>query len=164
MSSLIVVAYDDRATAEQALAVLARLQNDHVIELADAVVATRGDTGRIALHQIQSNMEMAGGLGGTMSGGLIGLIFLTPLLGMAMGCAAGALAGKGAGIDDQVIRTIGERLEQGQALLFLLVVHSTTDELIPELRPFGGDVVQTSLSGEADEALRAAMACQPAAA
>lgn len=165
MSNLIVVAYEDRATAENALETLSRLQSKHVIALADAVVATRDDQGKIMLHQSGGGVA-PGGFGGSMWGGLIGLILFVPLLGMAVGGAAGALAGKGAdvGIDDEVIKTIGGRLERGQALLFLLVVHGPIDTVIPELRQFGGDIVQTSLSNEAEEALRAAMDRLPAAA
>ena len=51
MSNLIAVAFDSRATAEEVMGTLARLQKEHSIELEDAVIVTRNDDGKVKLHQ-----------------------------------------------------------------------------------------------------------------
>ena len=158
MSNLVAVAFPDRATAEEVMATLGRLQTEHAIELEDAVVVTRDDKGKVKLHQ--SNKLAAGGaLGGALWGGLIGLIFFVPLLGMAMGAAGGALGGamtKGP-VDDDFMRSLGEKLQPGKAALIVLVRSATPDKVLPRLGNHDGKVLQTSLS-DADEAkLRAAV-------
>jgi hypothetical protein len=48
---LAVVAYPDQETAEQVLASLSELQTEGAINLADAVVVTRSEDGRVELHE-----------------------------------------------------------------------------------------------------------------
>src|SRR6185436_15901445 len=63
----------------------------HEIELDDLVIVEHRGDGKIKLHQ--PSMAGAGAAGGALWGGLIGLIFLMPLFGMAIGAASGAAAG-----------------------------------------------------------------------
>ena len=51
MSTLVVVAYDDAFQAEEVRLKLRRLQKDYLIDLEDAVVATKDDKGKVKLHQ-----------------------------------------------------------------------------------------------------------------
>lgn len=94
-----------------------------------------------------------------MWGGLIGLIFLAPLLGMAVGAASGAVAGKmtDLGVDDNFMKDLGEKLPAGGAALFLLGRSDAPDKLIERVKPYGGHVMQTSLSEEAEAHLRDAL-------
>ena len=88
-----------------------------------------------------------------MMGGLIGLLFLAPFLGMAFG----AMGVSHAPVDDDFVRQLGDRLEPGKAALIVLVRNSTPDKVLPRLGNHDGHVLQTSLS-DADEAkLRAAV-------
>ncbi|MFI0366936.1 DUF1269 domain-containing protein [Actinomadura sp. 1N219] len=158
MSDLIAVAYDDLATAEQARDKLVQLQKEHVLELADVVVVERKQNGKIKLHQAR-NLAAGGALGGAAWGGLIGLIFFMPLLGMAVGGATGAAMGAAsdAGIDDAFMRDLGDHLTPGGAALFVLVDKRNPDKAIPELAPLGGKIIQTSLSSDEEDHLRAAV-------
>jgi uncharacterized membrane protein len=67
-------------------------------------------------------------------GTLVGLLFLNPLAGLVTGAAVGAGAGalSGAlsdyGIDDDFIRSLGERIEPGACALFVLVRSVTTSK------------------------------------
>jgi uncharacterized membrane protein len=98
-----------------------------------------------------------GGAWGAMWGILIGLLFFNPLLGFMTGAAVGAgvLAGALAdyGINDDFIRSLGETLEPGTSALFVLVRRATLDKVLPELRPFGGKIIHTSLSQEQEARL-----------
>ena len=158
MSNLIAMAYPDEATAREVLATLGRLQTEHSIELEDAVIVTRSDDGKVKLHQT-ARLGAAGAAGGALWGGLIGLIFLAPLLGMAVGAAAGGAAGAltDVGVDDKFMKDLGTKLEPGRAALILLVHRSTPDKVIPQVAPFGGEVIQSSLDDEAETALRHAL-------
>ncbi|OLT37351.1 hypothetical protein BJF79_29600 [Actinomadura sp. CNU-125] len=158
MSDLIAVAYDDLPTAEQARDRLVRLQREHVVELADIAVVERKGDGKIKLHQAH-NLTAGGALGGAAWGGLIGLLFFVPLLGMAIGSATGAAIGAAtdAGVDDDFMRELGQQLAPGNAALFVLVDKRNPDKVVPELAPLGGRLLRTSLSDEEERHLRDAV-------
>jgi uncharacterized membrane protein len=158
MSNLVAIAYPDRETAEQVRRTLGEMQKERLIELEDMVIVTRDDSGKVKLHQ-STSVAGAGAAGGALWGGLIGLLFLAPLLGMAAGAAAGGLSGSLAdlGVDDRFMKDLGMRLEQGGAAVIVLVRKSTPDKVIPRITEYGGHVLQTSLSEEADQELRAAL-------
>ena len=85
MSHLVAIAYDDLDTAQQVVANIGKAQAAHEIELDDLVIVERRGDGKIKLHQ--PSLAGAGAAGGALWGGLIGLIFLMPLFGMAIGAA-----------------------------------------------------------------------------
>ena len=151
MSDLVAVAYDSEATAREVLDTLRRLQTEHVVELEDGVVVTKNEDGKIKLHQSFSPTG-AGAAGGALWGGLIGLIFLAPLLGAAIGAAAGGAAGAltDVGVDDKFMKELGQKLEPGGAALIVLVRRSTPDKVLPEIQKYGGHVLQSSLTQEAE--------------
>jgi uncharacterized membrane protein len=155
MSDLIAVGYDDVETAETVREKLLELQSRRVITLEDAVVVERTLDGKIKLHQARS-AAAAGAVGGALWGGLIGLLFFMPFLGAAVGAAAGAASGSmiDMGVDDNFMREVGEELSPGRAALFVLVVSSTPEKVIPEVAPYGGHIITTSLSSEAEAHLR----------
>jgi uncharacterized membrane protein len=164
MSTLIAVAYDDVATANTVRDKLLQLQTQHLITLEDAVVVERQQDGKVKLHQARSATG-AGAMGGALWGGLIGLIFFMPFLGAAIGAATGAMAGSAVdvGADNTFMRQVGEDLTPGKAALFVLVVSSTPEKVLPEVAPFGGHIITTNLSPEAEANLReAAQAAQSA--
>src|SRR5580700_7528314 len=102
MSDLVVIAFPTEAKAEEVRQKLLAMQKEYLIELGDAVIAVKDDKGRIKLNQLV-NTTAAGAVSGTFWGALIGLIFLMPLAGAAMGAAYGAVGGALAdiGIDDK---------------------------------------------------------------
>jgi uncharacterized membrane protein len=155
MSTLTVVAYDDVPTAERVVQTLAQLQQEHNIVIEDIVVAERKADGKVKLHQ-SHKLAAAGATGGALWGGLIGLLFLAPLLGMAVGAASGGMAGAftDIGVDDDMMKQIGEQLEPGKAAVFALTSQGNLDKVLPELAQFRGKVLQSSLSTEAEQQLR----------
>jgi uncharacterized membrane protein len=158
MSDLIAVAYPDRATAEKVRDELVRLTREHVIEIEDAVVATREGDGKVKLHQAV-NPTGTGAAGGALWGGLIGLVFLAPLLGAAIGAAAGAAGGAVAdlGIEDNLMKELGQSLPDGGAALFVLVRRVTADKVIPRIDQYGGKILRSSLSNESEQRLQEAL-------
>jgi uncharacterized membrane protein len=158
MSTLVAIAYPDVATAEQVRHEMAQATKEHLMTLEDAVVVEHRQDGKIKLHQAMSTAG-AGAAGGAVWGGLIGLIFLAPLFGMAIGAASGAAAGamSDVGVDNNFLKQVGARLEPGTAALIALGSTDARDKLLERVRPYGGEIIQTSLSTEDEERLRAAL-------
>lgn len=158
MADLIAVTFDDESTAFELRAELAKLQKEYLIDMDDVVVVTRDEKGKVKLHQAV-NLTAAGAVGGSFWGLLIGMLFLNPLLGMAVGAGAGALSGKltDIGIDDKFMKELGENLPKGGSALFTLVKRSTPDKVLERLEPFRGKgkIMRTSLSKESEDELRA---------
>jgi uncharacterized membrane protein len=162
MSDLVVVAYPDEFRAAEVLADLRRAQSEYFIDLEDAVYLTKNQDGKVKLHQ-SHDLTAVGAVGGALWGTVVGFLFLVPLLGAAVGAGIGALTASlgDYGIDDNFARSLSARLTPGSSAIAILLRSSTPDKLIPELSKFGGTVLQTSLSDEAEARLRAALAGIP---
>lgn len=158
MSTLVVIAYPDLLQAEEVRLKLRKLQRDYLIDLEDAVVATKDAGGKLKLHQAV-NLTTAGMASGGLWGALIGLIFLNPLLGFAVGAGAGALSGKLAdyGINDQFMKDLAANMTPNSSALFVLVRDSTPDKVLEEVKGTGGTILKTSLSHEDEAKLQAAL-------
>jgi len=164
MSTLIAIGYPDANTAEEVRGVLVQATKEKLVDLQDAVVVEHRSDGKIKLHQAISTTG-AGAAGGALWGGLIGLLFLAPLFGMAIGAASGAVAGKvtDAGVNDDFMKQLGAKMAPGTAALIALGSSNAPDKLLERLQPYGGDVIQTSLDHEQEERLRSSLGADAAA-
>jgi uncharacterized membrane protein len=160
MSTLVAVVFNDESTAFEMRAALARMQKQYLLEMEDAVVVTRDQRGKTQLHQAV-NLTAAGAAGGAFWGMLIGLLFLNPLLGAAIGAGAGALSGKfkNLGLDNKMMKDIGDSLTPGSSALFVLLRKVTADKVLDGLKQFAGKgrVFQTSLDKDDENSLREAL-------
>ena len=160
MSTLIVVGYQDIHKAEEVRLQLWKLQRDYLLDLEDAVVVVKNDKGKVKLHQA-FNLTSAGAINGGFWGTLIGLIFLNPLLGLAVGASAGAVSGAltDVGIDDNFMKELGASMTPGSSSLFVLLRNPSAapDKVLEELKGTGGTVLKTSLSHEDEAKLQAAL-------
>ncbi|HET6376341.1 MAG TPA: DUF1269 domain-containing protein [Methylocella sp.] len=166
MSDLVVIAFPSEARAEEVRQKILEMQKDYLIELGDAAIAIKQADGSVKLNQL-INTTAAGAVSGTFWGTLIGLIFLMPLAGAAIGAASGAIGGMltDIGINDAFMKEVAASLQPGNAALFLLIRKLTTDKVLEDLKGIGGTVLRTSFDHTKEEALRAALAgiTQPAA-
>jgi uncharacterized membrane protein len=158
MSTLVAIAYPDASTAERARQELIQATKEHLLQLDDAVVVTHGADGKIKLNQAVSTTG-AGAAGGALWGGLIGLLFLVPLFGMAVGAASGAVAGKltDTGVNDNFMKELGTKLQPGAAALIALGSTEARDKVLARMAPYGGEVIQTSLDPDQEEHLKEAL-------
>src|SRR5262245_32690977 len=88
MSNLVVFDFDGIHTADEVLNKLRSLQKDYLIDLEDACVVERGKDGKVHIKQavnLASFGASAGGMKGALWGTLIGMLFMNPLAGMAVG-------------------------------------------------------------------------------
>ncbi len=161
MSELISVAYTDPFKAGEVLNAMRRLQNEYLIDLEDAAYVTKNRDGRVRLHQ-SVNITAIGAVSGTFWGALVGLIFLNPLLGAAIGAGGGALTGAIAdyGINDEFMKNLAAEMGPDSSALFILARRYTPDKVINELSRYGGKVLRTSLSEEAEARLQDALSGQ----
>ncbi|MFG2045105.1 DUF1269 domain-containing protein [Dactylosporangium sp. NPDC048998] len=160
MSDLIAIGYRDVTTANAAREKIIELQRQGLITVRDAAVVDVGPDGKVRLHQATSATAV-GAAGGALWGGLIGLLFFAPFVGMAVGAASGAVAGKltDVGVDDKFMKDVGAALQPGSAALFLLVDQVTVDKVMAEMAKyqFGGQLLRSSLSVDAEQRLRDAI-------
>jgi uncharacterized membrane protein len=163
MSNLIVISFPEEQLAFEMRAALAKLQKEYLIEMEDVVVVTKDDSGKVKLHQA-TNLTAMGAVGGGFWGMLIGMIFLNPLLGAAVGAGAGALSGRftDLGIDDTFMKELSESFKPGCSAIFILVRKATADKVLDGLAQFKGKgrVIQTSLNKDEEQSLRAFIEAQ----
>jgi uncharacterized membrane protein len=179
VSDLVVIVYPSQEKAEQVRQRLLQLQQEYLIELEDAVIATKTQDGYVRLDQLISPTAI-GAATGSLWGLLIGAVFLTPVMvasAGAAGAALGAVAGAGLGaatgaisgalsdlgLDDKFIEQLAESLQPGNSALFLLVRRMTTDKVLEALKGTGGTVLKTSFDHRQEQALRDAIAAAAAA-
>ena len=167
MSTLVAVVFNDETTAFEMRTALFKMQSEHLIEMEDSVVVTRNQKGRTKLDQAIS-LTSAGAFGGGFWGLLIGMIFLNPLLGMAVGAGAGALSARltDLGLNDKMMKDLAQSFKPGTSALFVLVRKATTDKVLAGLKDFTGKgkVFQTSLNKDDEGALRDALEGAPVSA
>jgi uncharacterized membrane protein len=163
MSNLVVISFPEEQLAFELRAALAKMQKEYLIDMEDVVVVTRDAEGKAKLHQAM-NLTAMGAVGGGFWGMLIGLIFLNPLLGAAVGAGAGALSGRftDLGIDDKFIKSLAENLQPNCSAIFILVRKATGDKVLEGLEQFKGKgkVLQTSLTKDEETTLRAFIEAQ----
>jgi uncharacterized membrane protein len=166
MSTLIAITYTDVNQAGKVFNTLKRLVTEHVLDMHDAVYVTKDSSGEVDLHQLVNMAGQSaarGGMGGALWGGLIGLLFLQPLAGMAIGAAVGAGTGAIAGsmtdygIDDNFVKQLSAQMTPNSSAIFVLIRRMTEDKVMAELGQYGGTVLRTNLSDSAEQRLQAAL-------
>jgi uncharacterized membrane protein len=144
MSDLLVIEFPTEAKAEEVREKLLAMQSEYLIELGDAVVVTKCPEGHVKLNQLFQPVK-AGAVSGLFWGTLVGLLFMMPLAGAAIGAASGAISGRltDVGINDEFMKSVGKTLQSGNAALFL-IRKMTTDKVAAALKGMGGTVLQSS--------------------
>jgi uncharacterized membrane protein len=158
MAELIAIGYDDETTALEAMDEVGRLAQELIIQ-PDAVAAiVRNKEGKI---RVTTNHHAvgAGTTYGLFWGFLFGLLFFVPFFGMAVGAGLGALMGKveKTGINKEFQDQVRGMVTPGTSALFLVVEKVTPDKAIEGLSKYGGKVLKTSLSHEAERELQEAL-------
>ena len=155
MADLVAIGYPDESTAIAAEAEAQRLAGDLVIQ-PDAIAAiVRTKDGKF---KVTTNHHMVGtgATYGMLWGLLFGVLFFVPVFGMAVGAGLGALMGKleKAGIDKEFQRQVRDLLQPGTSALFLVVEKTTPEKAVEALSKYGGTVLKSSLSPEAEQQLQ----------
>jgi uncharacterized membrane protein len=155
LSDLLVIEFPSEAKAEGVREMLLAMQKEYLIELGDAVVAVKDANGRVKLNQLFQPVAH-GAVSGMFWGSLIGLLFMMPLAGAALGAASGALGGRltDLGINDEFMKQASRTLQSGNAALFLLIRKMTTDKVLAALRGAGDTLMRSSFDETKEETLQ----------
>jgi uncharacterized membrane protein len=158
MAELIAIGYPDTVTAHAAADEAERLAQDLILQPDAIAVIVRKPDGK---YKVTTNHHEvgAGTTWGMFWGFLFGLLFFVPILGMAVGAGMGALMGKitKSGIDKEFESRVRDMLQPGTSALFLILEKVTTDKAVEALSRYGGTVLKTSLSADAEKELQAAL-------
>jgi uncharacterized membrane protein len=102
------------------------------------------------------NPVLGGTYWGLFWGFLFGLLFFVPLFGVVLGAGLGAIVGaiEKLEIDREFQEQVRAMMEPGTSALFMVVEKMTTDRALEALSKFGGRVLKTSLSEDAERQLQ----------
>jgi uncharacterized membrane protein len=157
MNQLIVVAFDHFDDARTALQRIRSLEREGRISLEDTALIQRDPDGTAHVKNEVSGTTETATVIGAVVGGFV--TFLFPLLGAAIGAAAGAAVGAAMdrGVSSSFVNEVKTTLRPGRSALFLVVRQVDLDAAMGAVRDLHGDVIQSTLSDEAEEALRNAI-------
>ncbi|SHN45121.1 DUF1269 domain-containing protein [Cryptosporangium aurantiacum] len=158
MTTLVAIGYPDEATAAAAAVEARRLTKDLILQPDAIAVISRDVEGKF--HVTTSHRPVASGTSWGMFWGLLfGMLFFIPFLGMAVGAGLGALMGKMTKgvVNKEFEEGVRDLLKPGTSALFLVVEKATPDKAIDALAPYGGTVLKSSLSHEAEAQLQEAL-------
>jgi uncharacterized membrane protein len=157
MNQLIVVAFDHFDDARTALQRIRSLEGAGKISLEDTALVQRDPDGTAHVKNEVSGTTETATVIGAVVGGLV--TFLFPIVGAAIGAAAGAAIGVALdrGVSAGFVDEVKTTLAPGRSALFLVVRQADLDAVLAVVRDLRGDVVQSSLSEDAEESLRHAL-------
>lgn len=149
MANLFVVMYDDQYRAKEAMKALKELQENKQIVIDDAAYVTKDNEGKFHVHQ-EHSLTKSGAVAGGLGGVIAGLLFTIPIAGLAVGAAAGVIAGKAQdfGIDDKLIKSLNEDMRLNMSAILMLVHDANQEAVLPIFTKFGGKVVQSTIDAE----------------
>ena len=157
MNQLIVIAFDHFDDARNAMKGLRGLEHEHRIRFEDTAIVERDPDGTAHVTNEVSGTTETAAVAGAIIGGL--LMFAFPPAGIAIGAALGAAVGAslGTGVSGDFVNEVKTTLRPGRSALFLVVKQSDADSLMAVLRTYQGDLIQTTLDTDGEEALRQAL-------
>jgi uncharacterized membrane protein len=128
-----------------------------LIQVEDGAIVTWPAEAKKPKTKQLHNLTGAGAMGGAFWGMLFGLLFFVPFFGLAIGAAMGALAGHFAhyGIDESFINSVRSKITPGTSALFLLTSGAVVDKVAAAVKGQQFEIIQTNLSKEQEDQLRA---------
>jgi uncharacterized membrane protein len=157
MNQLVVVAFDHFDDARAAMRDLRDLERLGRVRFEDTAIVERDPDGSAHVkNEVSGTTETATAVG-ALIGGIV--TFVMPVAGMVLGAAIGAAIGAALdrGVSPAFVDEVKETLRPGRSALFLVIRESEADSTLAALRQYRGDVIQTTLPAELEDALRAAL-------
>ncbi len=156
MAAVTVLKFSEPDGAEKALGQIQSLQKEHLIKLLDAAIVSWPHGKKSPKTRQLLDLVTLGAMGGMFWGLLLGVIFLTPLFGMAIGAAFGAMGGafRDYGIDDDFIKRVRSAVTEGTSALFLMTSDAVIDRVSERMKTLKFDIIATNLTKEQEDQLR----------
>lgn len=151
--SVVVAAFEDEATAQDALRVVQETHHEQQLKFMAYAVVRRAADGKLHVKETGD----PGGVAGAVSGGALGLavgllagpVGLTAIAGAVMGSLA--MKWFDSGVKNAEIRAAGQSLKPGMAALVILPEEGSETLIADKLRLNGGLVTGAALEEEPDE-------------
>ena len=158
MNQLFVIGFDSEDDARSAMKSLRSLESQGNLKFEDTAIVSRDAEGKAHVKNELSGATETG----AAIGGLIGLVvagFLFPVVGLAIGALAGGAIGAvtHSGVEGSFVREVKEQLKPGTSALFLVVKEGSADSLAAALRPYSGNVIQTTVDDDLEQTLKEAL-------
>jgi uncharacterized membrane protein len=156
MNTLSVWRFEDPAGAERAADLLGGLAQSRLVAVDDAALLAWWPGRRNPHLRDLGSFTGPGVLWNGFWGMLLGLMFLAPAAGLALGAGAAAVVGSlnEFGIDDRFVQLVRDRVRPGTSALF---VFSDGAQIATLDRAIGADLVRTRLTEEQAWRLGAAL-------
>lgn len=146
MSELVVVSFEDKFKAEDVLLNFLKLEQEHLLELDDAVVVIKNADGKIRVKAYHDLTEHIPELGNELWGGIISAVVFHREVGIAEGV-----------FDPDFLLKVEESLKPNSSALFVIVRSAEPQVLLAALSGAGGEIVRTTLSEKAQQKLQTAL-------
>lgn len=158
VNNLTVLAFANLTQAFQLRDALLALEGERLFHLAEAAVVTREPDGRVQLHQPVIDNAAGCAAIGSLTGLIVGTVFMLPGLGVAVGSGIGAIIGalSDLGVDDQFMKKMGAMLTPGTSALVLLGDKAELDALGQRLGVLlrGSTLLSTTVNPEREAEIR----------
>lgn len=161
-ADLWVFSLDSMLRAQEAMLAVSRLSARRHLDLEDAAIVSLR-RGRVRLAQTRDINPAQGVIGGAWLGTIAGLFAGLPLVGAALGAAAGGMYARlrDFGIDDRAMKEFGATLEGERAAIFLLVRDCHRMRALHEVARFPARLERSSADPDLVELVRARLAPDP---
>lgn len=161
MSNITALLFEDTQGAEIMYDNLLTWQENGLVKVLDAVIATRSGGSDVQVEQKFKSTGKYTTAGGGI-GFIAGLILGGPIGGLAVGAAAGAIGGhmKSHGIDKKFVDGVVDGIRPETSVLFVMTDEGDQEGLEAELRPHKAKVLSTTLSDEQEANLRDLLASE----
>lgn len=146
MSELVVVSFDDKFKAEQALLNLLKLEQTNLASLEDAIVVVKNAEGKVRVKAYHDLLEPVPELGNDLWGGVISAIVFHRTIKINQGI-----------FDVDFLTSIEASLTPNASALFVVVSNDTSEAVVGELSNIGGTLLRTPLPTLAHQQLKDAV-------
>ena len=155
MSTIIVIKFDNPDEAGQVRESLKKIEHGGYLSLDDSAVVVCDEKGKFHVHDEFDRGVKVGAIGGGLLGLLLSVVF-TPLGGLILGAAAGALVGASLdlGVSKKFIKDVEETMNPGSSAIFFVIKEGDPTMAMAVLKPYNGEVYHTSLDPDDEEHLK----------
>lgn len=153
MAAITALNFDTEDGADNAFDAVQNLVKQRLLTLHDAAIVTWSMGKEKPKTRQVTNLAATGALDDSFWGVFLGIIFSAPLLGTDTGLA-GSLTD--AGIDDDFIKSVREKVVNGTSALFLITGNGVLDRVPEAMQDMDFELVSSRLSREQEAQLKTA--------
>ena len=149
--SLVAAFYSDESKARRMLKALEKLEEDGAIQLLDAAIMSRTESGTLSINEKGELTKKKGAIRGAVAGGLLAVIFPPSILALgAVGAAAGAALGHftDQGFENNLLQEVGENLPAGGSALVAVIEETWLERLSAAIAGYA-DLTRFTLDADA---------------